>query len=89
VARYKIIFKPAAQRDFGKLQRPVQKRIASKIEALGADPRPSGSLKLQGAADIYRVRVGSYRILYAVGDTERLVVIARIKHRGDVYENLP
>jgi mRNA interferase RelE/StbE len=43
-----------------------------------------GSVKLAGRDD-YRIRVGDYRIVYAVDDKERLVIVARIAHRREVY----
>ena len=54
------------------------------VDSLAEDPRPQGAIKLAGRND-YRVRVGDYRIVYAVDDEERLVVVARIAHRREVY----
>jgi mRNA interferase RelE/StbE len=59
-------------------------RVAKAIDALARDPRPRGATKLAGRDD-YRIRVGNYRIVYAVDDAQRLVVVARIAHRRDVY----
>jgi mRNA interferase RelE/StbE len=53
------------------------------MQALGADPLPRGAVKLRGSDDVYRVRVGDYRILYRV--LAGTVLIARIGHRRDVY----
>jgi mRNA interferase RelE/StbE len=58
--------------------------IADAIDALATDPRPPGAIKLAGRDD-YRVRVSDYRIVHAVDDDERLVLIARIAHRREVY----
>jgi mRNA interferase RelE/StbE len=54
------------------------------IDALADDPRPSGCAKLAGRDD-YRIRVGDYRVVYAVDDDKRVVLIARIAHRREVY----
>jgi mRNA interferase RelE/StbE len=51
---------------------------------LASDPRPTGTAKLAGRDD-YRIRVGDYRIVYAFDDDARLVLIARIAHRREVY----
>jgi mRNA interferase RelE/StbE len=59
-------------------------RIAAAIDGLAETPRGPGAAKLAGRDD-YRIRVGEYRIVYAVDDEERLVLIARIAHRRDVY----
>lgn len=62
----------------------MRERIGNAIDALAADPRPPGAVKLAGHDD-FRVRVGDYRVVYAVDDTERLVLVARIAHRREVY----
>jgi mRNA interferase RelE/StbE len=54
------------------------------IDGLATNPRPPGAAKLAGRDD-FRIRVGDYRIVYAVDDRERLVIVARIAHRRDVY----
>ena len=63
---------------------PLRERIGDAVEALAADPRPPSATKLAGRDD-YRVRVGDYRIVYAVDDDARLVIVARIAHRREVY----
>ena len=75
---------PEAVRAFGRLRGPLRERIASAIDGLATDPRPHGAVKLAGRDD-FRVRVGDYRIVYAVDDAERLVLVARIAHRREVY----
>jgi len=62
----------------------MRERIGKAIDALAADPRPPGAVKLAGHDD-FRIRVGDYRVVYAVDDTERLVLFARIAHRREVY----
>ncbi len=59
-------------------------RIEVAIDALSTEPRPRGAVKLAGRDD-FRIRVGEYRIVYAVDDAERLVLVARIAHRREVY----
>jgi mRNA interferase RelE/StbE len=55
------------------------------MEALGLDPRPRGCKKLQGDDDLYRVRAGDFRIVYAVRDALLLVLVVKIGNRRDVY----
>jgi mRNA interferase RelE/StbE len=81
---YEIRLHAQAARAFRRLQNPLRSRIAAAIDALANDPRPPGTIKLAGR-DNYRIRVGDYRIVYAVDDDEHLVLIARIAHRRDVY----
>ena len=75
---------PEAARAYRRLHGKLQERITATIDGLAHDPRPPGAVKLAGRGD-YRIRVGDYRIVYAVDDEERLVIVARIAHRRDVY----
>jgi len=54
--------------------------------ALARNPRPSGCKKLKGHKDIWRIRVGDYRIVYTVDDREMVIRVGRIAHRREVYE---
>jgi len=82
---YLVVDQPAAERDLAKLPRDVLRRVDDRIRTLAENPRPPGSEKLKGAEDLYRVRVGDYRILYRIDDKARVVRIARVRHRRDAY----
>ncbi|MFW5635860.1 MAG: type II toxin-antitoxin system RelE family toxin, partial [Thermodesulfobacteriota bacterium] len=56
----------------------------SRIESLGEDPRPTGSEKLTGQ-ELYRVRTGSYRILYSMQDNKLTIWVIKVGHRKEVY----
>ena len=60
-------------------------QIDGRIQRLATEPFPPGSLKLQGTTDIYRVRQGSYRILYRVRRADNILVIEAIGDRKDIY----
>lgn len=81
---HEVRLHPEAIRAFGRLRGRLRERIKNAIDGLAADPRPSGAVKLAGRDD-FRIRVGDYRIVYAVDDAEQLVLIARIAHRREVY----
>jgi mRNA interferase RelE/StbE len=83
-APYEVRLHPQAARAYRRLQDPLRARIAAAIDALAVEPRPPGTTKLAGRDD-YRIRVGDYRIVYAVVEQDHLVLIARIAHRRDVY----
>lgn len=78
-------FAPSAARTLRGLAPDVRRRLAPRIEALAEQPRPPGVEKLAGADDLYRVRVGDYRIVYAIKDEVLLVLVVRVGHRRDVY----
>jgi len=82
---YTIEVKPSAVRDMQRLPRSIQKRVAQKIDALAKDPFPRGSAKLEALGDLRRIRVGDYRVIYQVHQEALVVLVVRIKHRGDVY----
>lgn len=81
---YEIQVRPAALRALGRIDRQDRARIQGAIALLAADPRPPGARALRGR-DGYRIRVGSYRILYAIED-DRLLVVLALGRRRDVYD---
>jgi mRNA interferase RelE/StbE len=82
---YTVEFRPAARREFLRLTPEVQARIKPEIEALADTPRPLGCQKLGGSENLWRIRVGDYRIVYQVHDRVLLVVVVRIAHRREAY----
>jgi mRNA interferase RelE/StbE len=81
---YAVEFLPSAARALAKLDRAVQRRIARRVDRLAVDPR-ADAVKLRGADDVWRARVGDYRILYSIEDTRLLVLVIKLGHRRDVY----
>lgn len=81
---YSIEFLPSAAKAFSKLERRVQMRVARRIDRLAGDPR-ADAVKLRGADDIWRARVGDYRVLYQIADDRLIVLVVRIEHRREVY----
>lgn len=65
--------------------RSVRARIVFRIEALARNPRPPGSQKLAGEEQRYRIRQGTYRIVYSVDDEARVIEVFKIGHRREVY----
>jgi mRNA interferase RelE/StbE len=85
---YRITLTPTARRDLAALPVDILRRVDKRILALTSNPRPNNAKKLKGAHDLYRIRVGTYRIIYEVQDRISEVTIARIRHRRDVFRNL-
>ena len=85
---FEIRLHRAAQKELDRLPEKVFTPIDAAIWTLHSNPRPSGSKKLQG--DLYRIRVGSWRIIYAILDKQREVVILRVARRNEkTYKRLP
>lgn len=83
--RYEVQLTPSALRSLRKLQRPIQVRVAHAIDSLAVNPRPPGTTKLSGEDELYRVRVGDYRIIYSIEDRVLIVLVVAIGHRRDIY----
>ena len=83
---YTITFARSARKELEALDAAVVNRIFPKIEALVKEPRPSGCRKLQGEKSLWRIRIGDYRVIYAVYDDEHLVDIIAVRHRSKAYD---
>ena len=82
---YRIELRPSAVRELEKLDNRERQRVGRKISELAHNPRPSGAKKLQGEGGWWRVRVGDYRIIYAIEDARLVVLVVRVGHRREVY----
>jgi mRNA interferase RelE/StbE len=85
---YRIEFAPRADREFRALERSTQVKLSRRIDALAENPRPQGIKKLAGEEDLYRFRVGDYRVIYQIREKSLLVLVVRVGHRADVYRGL-
>ncbi len=81
---YTVNILRSAQRQLARVDRQDQSRLISAIEALAEDPRPSGCRKLTGR-DAWRIRVGTYRVIYELDDDRLRVLVVAVGHRGGVY----
>jgi mRNA interferase RelE/StbE len=82
---YRIELSKPAVRQFEKLSRAIQTRLKPRIDALAHDPRPQGVKKLAGEDELYRLRVGDYRIIYQIQDKVLLILVVRLGNRKEVY----
>lgn len=81
---YSIEFSPKARRQFRKLSPAVQLQIGKVIEQLATEPRSANCKKMHGI-NAWRVRTGSYRVLYEIHDGILLILVLVLGHRRDVY----
>ncbi|MGH3612661.1 MAG: type II toxin-antitoxin system RelE family toxin [Pseudonocardia sp.] len=86
--RYGLEWRPAARKELDRLDRPVRARILRKVDALADDPRPPGVIRLTGAQNIWRIRVGGYRVVYTIADDRLIITVVRVASRGQVYRTL-
>ena len=83
--KYAVRLDPRTWKGIERLPDDIRGRIVRRLKSLEEDPRPPGVAKLSGAEDLYRVRAGDWRIVYAVRDRELVVVVVRLGHRREVY----
>ena len=83
---YEVIIASSAQKEIRKLQKIEVQRIIPAIQLLSDDPRPSGCKKLTSTQNIYRIRMGDYRVPYSIDDVIRIVEVSGVRHRRDAYE---
>lgn len=87
MAAYKIYFRQSVLKDLAKIPKRELQRIIKRIENLASDPRPRGCEKISGQ-DRFRIRQGSYRIIYSIQDDELTIWVVKIGHRRDIYHKL-
>jgi mRNA interferase RelE/StbE len=81
---YGITILRRAQKELAGLPSEPYVRVRDAIRALAEEPRPQGSRKLTGRSG-WRIRVGSYRVVYEIDDPNRQLTVMHIGHRRDVY----
>ena len=83
---YQVVVTPAPEKFLGRLRdESLKRRLTKALRALENDPRPPGCVKLQGGNELYRVRVGDYRIVYQIEDMVLIVLVLEIGHRREIY----
>ncbi len=85
MAEYRITFARSARKELEALDAAIVSRIFPKIESLSQYPRPHNCVKLQGGKNLWRIRVGVYRVIYAIDDDKKLIDITAVRHRRDAY----
>jgi len=84
---YRVYYEDRAAKELARLPRPYQVLIKRKVQQIAEDfesQRPN--LKhLKGRFDYYRLRIGSYRVIFYKDDKRIVIVIVRIGHRKEIY----
>lgn len=85
MASFEIEWKRSAAKELKKLPKDVMARIVAAVEELASDPHPSGARKLKGSEHTYRIREGSYRVIYEVNIRAVIITVVRVTHRSEAY----
>lgn len=86
--RYTLIIDQAAQKTLRRLPRDLQERLGRAILVLETNPKPNNSRQLEGFQNVYRLRVGDWRIVYTIEDERLVITVIRVGSRGNVYRRL-
>lgn len=84
MASYSVEFDKRVRKDFRKIPASDAARILDAIRRLADDPFPAAAKKLKGE-ELFRIRVGVYRVLYEIHDDRLVVVVVKVGHRRNVY----
>jgi mRNA interferase RelE/StbE len=85
---YQILIRKEARKILSRLPKKLLARISNAIDGLAGNPRPEGCKKLEGYANLYRMRVGDWRISYAIEDDQLIVLVIEVAPRGGAYRKL-
>jgi mRNA interferase RelE/StbE len=85
---WQVILLREPKKILAKVPADLRRRILARLHELESDPRPANCKKLAGHDDLYRVRVGDWRVTYAIKDAELIVLIVEVAPRGGAYRDL-
>jgi len=83
---YTLEIKKEAYRSLAKLPKNYYVAIRDAIDNLANEPHPHGSIKLKGYNDLFRIRIGMYRVIYSVENDVLVIQVIAIGHRKDIYK---
>jgi mRNA interferase RelE/StbE len=85
---YKIQIKKQALKQLNKLPLEAIIDINSAISQLSFNPKPFSSKKLNHPDELYRIRIGIYRVIYLIIENELVIEVIKIAHRKESYRNI-
>ena len=83
---YTILFKKSAVRELAKLPKSLIEKVRHYTALLEKQPILTNSIKLIGFKNLYRIRIGDYRMIYLVEHSIKIITITKIGHRKNVYK---
>ena len=82
---YTIKYKRSATEELLALPAVQARKVLSAIKNLAGKPRPHGGKKLKGSNNVYRIRIGNYRVIYTIADEIVTITIIKVGHRKHIY----
>jgi mRNA interferase RelE/StbE len=83
--KYTIYLSKKAEKNLNQLPERTAETIFTAISDLENNPRPVGYKKLKGR-DGFRIRCGSYRIIYEIFESELVIDVINLGHRKNIYK---
>ena len=84
---YSIIIERNALKSLAAIPDKDATKIINAIDELAENARPNGVKKMKGHDDLYRIKVGNYRVIYEIYDGELSIIVVEIGHRKEVYKD--
>lgn len=88
MASFDVVPKPSVEKDLRSIPKSTLLRILKRIDKLAEEPFPHQTVKLEGGEELYRIRVGDYRIIYGVNRSAKQIIIHHVRHRREAYRKL-
>jgi len=85
--RWQVVIHRKAEKTIKRLRGEMLERTRQAIRSLAENPRPIGYKKMMGYDNLYRIRVGDWRIIYAIEDDKLIVLVLEVAPRGRIYRN--
>ena len=83
---YTVVFAKSAEKELASLPAKAIEKIVAAILLLEENPRPNGCKKLKGFTNLWRIRIGNYRVIYRIDDVIMLVDVREVGDRKDIYK---
>jgi mRNA interferase RelE/StbE len=87
-SKFALVIETKPRKVLEKLDKQIQSRILTALKLLATNPRPPKATQMVGFEQLWRIRVGDYRVVYTVRDQELLILVVALGHRKDVYRRL-
>jgi mRNA interferase RelE/StbE len=85
---YRLVIKSSAAKELEAVgQKADRARLVVSIQELVEQPKPVGAEKLSGHIDLYRIRVGNYRVVYEIDNGQIVVTVIKVGHRKEIYRS--
>ena len=86
--KWQIVMKRQPEKMLRRLPQNLGRRIDRAILSFVDDPQPANAKKMVGYDDLYRIRIGSWRVVYAIEGDRLIILVIRIAPRGSAYHNI-